>query len=271
MKALIRRCLRALGFALVHHDDDPLLEAMRQDHEHLRLLPVTDPRWDEKLATLASSAHLRRLLALHSIDFVIDAGANEGQFAAGLRAVRFAGKVVSFEPDTQAFARLQALAAADPQWEVFPVALGSTVAEQEFLTTTNSVFSSFRPASELGRKSFGPLMQVRSRTRLQTARLDDLAGQLTGGQPRRILLKTDTQGFDLEVLRGATSLLRQCQVVLIEATFKPIYEGAPLYPELVALLQGAGFETGGIFPVSYDQRNQSLLEADMFFVRRADA
>jgi hypothetical protein len=56
-----------------------------------------------------------RLLRAYDIDFVVDVGANAGQYAAGLRAAGYAGRIVSFEPLTAPHRALAGATARDPQ------------------------------------------------------------------------------------------------------------------------------------------------------------
>ena len=52
---------------------------------------------------VAELVHLRDLLRALQINCVIDVGANRGQFASELRGLRFAGRIVSFEPVAREF------------------------------------------------------------------------------------------------------------------------------------------------------------------------
>ena len=81
------------------------------------------------------------------------------------------------------------------------------------------------------------------------------------------LLKVDTQGFDLEVLRGAAGCLDHIDVVMTELPVNAIYEGAPTPSELFSLMENAGFELFGLFPLSRDRSRVRLVEADCVFLR----
>ena len=55
------------------------------------------PKW--RLAQLPMAERLRKIFAAHSIDTVIDVGANKGQYRDFLRHhVGYRGSIVSFEP-----------------------------------------------------------------------------------------------------------------------------------------------------------------------------
>ena len=68
--------------------------------------------------------NLVKELTSRKIDVILDAGANSGQYATGLRHSEFAGRIVSFEPLSGPFARLAHNASADPLWDCRQYALG---------------------------------------------------------------------------------------------------------------------------------------------------
>jgi Methyltransferase FkbM domain len=57
---------------------------------------------------------------------------------------------------------------------------------------------------------------------------------------RRTYLKLDTQGFDLEVLRGGAQVISTLPALQTEVSFHPFYEGMPDYKMAIA-----AFETYG--------------------------
>ena len=64
-----------------------------------------------------SSRILRGALELHGITVVLDVGANEGQYGVQLRRSGYGGRIVSFEPGSEAHASVTACAAADEKWQ----------------------------------------------------------------------------------------------------------------------------------------------------------
>jgi len=81
------------------------------------------------------------------------------------------------------------------------------------------------------------------------------------------LLKIDTQGWDLHVLRGASRTLRNTRVVLLEWQFDDIYGRATPIAELDALMTTAGFRLWDIAHVYKDLKNLRTLWADLVYVR----
>ena len=59
------------------------------------------------------------LLARHEVDCVLDVGANVGQYANAIRKNGYQGRIVSFEPLSDAHAKLTARAAGDDRNAAF--------------------------------------------------------------------------------------------------------------------------------------------------------
>ncbi len=70
-------------------------------------------------------------------------------------------------------------------------------------------------------------------------RLDSLAPEI--GLERVDALKVDTQGSELDILKGAIPLLTGCSFVDIEVEFNELYGGANLFHEVDAFLRDQGF------------------------------
>lgn len=214
--------------------------------------------------------HLRDLLHSHQIRTVIDVGANIGQFGLSLRKLGFKGKIVSFEPMKHARAKLEEVAAENPPWKVFSAALGSRSGEQNLQIFKDDTFSSLHSMTESGKKTFGSYVQAQGTQAVKTETLDGLLdGQLGREIHGAIMIKTDTQGHDLEVLKGGVQLLKKTSVVMTEAAVEVIYEGAPSFTEILAFLRQNGFEASGFYPLSHQPESLAMIEFDAFFVRKS--
>jgi FkbM family methyltransferase len=221
---------------------------------------------------VASAGHLKDLLHIHQIQTVIDAGANIGQFGLSLRKVGFGGTILSFEPMRQARIKLEQVAAQHPPWKVFPAALGSRAEEKRLQIFKDDTFSSFHSISANGTRIFGSYVQAQDE---QVAKIETLDRLFIGNMKEDIngpvLLKTDTQGHDLEVLQGGVEFLKKTSVVLTEAAVEVIYEGAPAFTELFHFLKQKGFEASGFYPFSHRPETLAMIEFDAFFVRKNNA
>lgn len=98
-------------------------------------------------------------------------------------------------------------------------------------------------------------------------RLDTLLPEFAQDVERhRIFLKSDTQGWDLEVLDGATGLLDKVVGLMIEIHFETTYEGAPGFVEEMRRLGELGFLPTGVFPI-FRSSSGAIVEADCVCVR----
>ena len=98
-------------------------------------------------------------------------------------------------------------------------------------------------------------------------RLDEIAAPLVSATAK-LMIKVDTQGYELEVLKGATGLLPQTVALQLELSLVALYEGAPTLVEMISYAQSQGFELFSIVPGFWDIRNGRSLQVDGFFVRK---
>ena len=81
------------------------------------------------------------------------------------------------------------------------------------------------------------------------------------------LLKLDTQGSEVNILRGASNSLssERIDVILTEFFFVPHYDGAPLLHHIWAFLEGYGYTLFQIFPDAVGENGQARY-GDALFV-----
>ncbi len=197
-------------------------------------------------------AQVRSVFEQHGINIVIDAGANEGQFAQQLREF-YPGKIFSFEPVSSTFEKLAAAAAADPNWYVYKLALGSEATTQTINISDATVFSSLLKTNDYCAEQFGERAQGKREEVVAIQRLDALLAEITAGvdQPR-IFLKMDTQGFDTEVFKGLGTQTALVSALQSEVSLISIYQGMPHWTDSIAAYEQAGFGVVGMFPVTRD-------------------
>ncbi len=218
---------------------------------------------------LALRGHLALLLSRLNVNCMLDVGAFDGGYARDLRAAGYEGWIVSLEPVGTTYDRLSEAAKDDPRWRTLRVALGSNSETRSINVAGNAVLSSFLPHSRYALDELGPMTDTVEREQVAVRRLDELIDEcLDGISEPRVFLKIDTQGWDLEVLKGAADTLPAVLAVQTELSLKPIYEGMPGYLETIGHLQGLGFELTGTYPVVRD-RSMRMMEVDCVLVRAA--
>src|SRR5579863_94872 len=186
-----------------------LVQALR------RLSFIAVPR--DRIGQFTVARHTRAILRDRNIDFVIDVGANAGQFGQFMRQdVGYDGPMISFEPSPEIFRQLQAAAAGDRDWKVFNTGLGREPGVLPFNIMASSVFSSFRaPVKD---NLFPDLNHVVYRIDVRIERLDDFVESRSFAF-KKAFLKIDTQGYDLEVLHGAERLIDRVEAIETELSF----------------------------------------------------
>ena len=229
------------------------------------------PEW--RLPELPLEEHLRALIARYDVDVVVDVGANFGQFHDTVRhEVGFTGPIVSFEPVSAFRARLEARRHSDPEWFVEPYALGSARQSAVIHVMESPGLSSLRKPDLSAMQTLLPAPDragIAGKESIEVRALDEIAHTLPAlVQAQRALLKTDTQGFDLEVIRGARAFLARTIAIQIELSVLPIYADAPPYQEVIGELHSLGFDLSGMFPVTLDS-DLRVIEFDGVFVRRS--
>ncbi len=217
------------------------------------------PEW--QIDRVIEMARLRDLLRSLAVDCVLDVGANHGQYAADLRAVGYRGRIISFEPVRREFDELQGAFAHDRHWSGFQIALGSTNGTANLMVPEATVFSSF----------LTPLRPMPGTTQadVEVRRLDSVLPRLLPETPRpRVFLKMDTQGFDLEVFRGAEQCLGWIVGLQSEVSVEPIYAGMPHYLESLREYEAHGYLLHHVAVVNRTSQ-QDLLELNCY-MRRQD-
>lgn len=216
---------------------------------------------------LGRDAFVRRVartLADRNIDTVLDVGANEGQYAALLRAAGYRGRIVSIEPLPDAFDRLQRRSRTDSRWIGERLAVGAEVGRTTIHVSANSYSSSVLPLApahlEVAPESrVVESIEVDVTTVLALAEAHDLV-------PERTLLKIDTQGFEGAVLAGAGDWLTRVAAVQLEVSHVELYTGQPLEPELTAQLADRGLVPWTNDP-GISAADGRLLQSDVLFAR----
>lgn len=212
------------------------------------------------------SNHLACVLSHYKIDTIIDVGANIGQFGQDLRNLGFRGKILSFEPVLETYQQLVENSLKDENWHTFNAALGEENNEAVINISDSSDLNSILNANEFGVKTFSHLAQKKQQL-IKVYKLDNFisSNNLTLGS--NIMLKTDTQGYDLKVFRGAKSILANIKCIVTELSLTPIYAEMPHYLEALSEYETNNFQVSGIYPISRNKSDLSLIEIDCVLVR----
>jgi FkbM family methyltransferase len=177
---------------------------------------------------------LQVLLRRVSKPIIFDIGANTGQSIDRFRSLFLDSVIYSFEPDKFTFQTLRENYSGDGI-HVFEIALGDKPGKaQLYLNTSknmNSLLKSDTP--QWGRRDGEHEVTVSTVDKFceenEILHID--------------LLKTDTQGFELQVLQGCSRMMREKRInfVTMEVIFSSMYEGIAPFDEVYRLMLDNGF------------------------------
>jgi FkbM family methyltransferase len=216
--------------------------------------------------TTPSMLRRQQLLAHYEVDLVLDVGADVGHYGQELRRTGYQGRIVSFEPRSQAFRRLRAQAESDPNWEVVNVALGQENTTADINVSRNSYSSSLLgllPAH----LSAEPDSAVIGTERVSVRTLDSLFPKWADSSGN-CFLKIDTQGFEKRVVEGSRKSLRRIAGIQMEMSLVPLYEAESLFLELLQFMSSLDYDLKLVEPGIHDPSTGALLQLDGVFFRR---
>jgi len=173
------------------------------------------------------------------ISVVFDVGANIGESALKFRVGFPKAKIYCFEPVKETFEILKRTVNRYDTISCYKIAFGSKDGQETiYLTGQSNTSSLIRPNKAVGS---------------EVVKLCTVDGFASDNQIKRIdLLKIDTEGFDLEVLKGARNMLSSGQIafVLAEIGFHPGDARHVLFDDIRSYLLPMGYTVFGI----YDQQ-----------------
>lgn len=86
---------------------------------------------------------------------------------------------------------------------------------------------------------------------------------------RPLLLKIDTEGFELNVIRGGEQFLQHTDVVIAEVSIAERFAGSYAFAEFIAAMDERGFAVHDVLRLSYRRDGAGAQMADIAFVPRA--
>ncbi|MBI11103.1 MAG: hypothetical protein CMM55_16425 [Rhodospirillaceae bacterium] len=210
-----------------------------------------------------------QLIKLHDAGALIDVGANVGQYAQRMRASGLDLPIVSFEPGMEAYSELLRAAADDPTWTVAPrMAISDVQGTATLNVNKRSDMNSLKPITEKTLSAF-PKAKPLTIEEVATERLDHILDEFIELRDRSLFLKIDTQGSELEVIRGAERLLHRIVAIQLEMSLLPLYEGEKVYLVLLNELDRLGFDLHLVLPGYFSRALGQQLQFDGLFVRRS--
>jgi FkbM family methyltransferase len=219
------------------------------------------------LGSMGFEIHRRktdRWLRGMGIRTVLDIGANEGQFAWMIHALLPEARIYAFEPLEDCYRKLRYRMRRVPLFQAFNLALGAEEGIKEMHRSEFSPSSSLLPMRQLHKQAFPKSRRTRVEP-VEVARLDLIAHQLEWEE--KLLIKIDVQGYEREVIKGGPATISRAVVLVVETSFESLYEGQPLFEDVLEMLKDLGFRYHGNLDQIWSPVDGSVLQADALFVK----
>jgi len=207
----------------------------------------------------------KQFFSQYHFDLVIDIGANIGGFRDELRQLGYNGIIHSVEPILSVYDILCTKSKEDALWKVHHCAVGDYDGEIEINISSNihsssvldilDIHTNAEPASRYVKKEKAPIYK-----------LDTLANQFSSFN--QAFLKIDTQGFEYNVLLGASDVLKQSKAVQLELSLVPLYKNQKIAKDIIAFMDEHGFSLYAIEPGFANEKNGQQYQFDGVFVNR---
>src|SRR5262245_37199465 len=204
----------------------------------LRLVRLTT----NKIRGVDPILDLKSLLQDCRNPLILDVGANDGEVMSGFLVHFPDARVIAFEPFQTCYDELATTFAHRSNVAIEQMALGSSPG-----TGRLNVFSASRMNSllEMDDDSRNIMKDSFTKTTDASVAVDTLDSYcLAHGINHIDALKIDTQGYDLEVLKGAEGLLSQHRItaILLEINFIPMYAGQPRFVDIHGFLTSRDYQ-----------------------------
>jgi FkbM family methyltransferase len=125
------------------------------------------------------------------------------------------------------------------------------------------IFNEYETASSVLAEHF-ETNAAKSEKTIQT--LDNLLSLHKIAPPE--FIKLDTQGYELEVLKGSSKALTTATIVLMEVSFIDIYVNVPLVKSSIDFMEERGFVVYDIGSIIRRPLDKALYQADLIFARK---
>ena len=177
---------------------------------------------------------------------VIDVGANVGQFGLDIRRHGFEGQIVSYEPVKETFVSLSQTIKQHQPWKALQLGLGAAESERTINISGNAgLSSSILEMGSLHLENFPDSATV-AKQNISISTIDKQL-EVLGLRPQEIMLKIDVQGFEAEVLKGASQSLSKIPLCYLEVSITPLYEGEISFLPILIELSKFGHEVIDVF------------------------
>ena len=211
---------------------------------------------EEKLATA-------RQLALGNCNFVVDVGANDGQWISDVRRRGYKGPALCIEPLKNNYAKLRS--SNFHNTETLNCAVGNINGYIHINHASNNGLSSSILELDFYHKQAAPNVTFISKEKVKIFKLSKI---LETNKHKNIFVKIDTQGYEYEVLKSINKKdFDRIYAFEIETNLVSTYKNSVLIEDIIKFLRHKGFKPlrieNGFGVPNFGQQ----LQVDILFVK----
>ncbi len=190
---------------------------------------------------------------------LFDIGANQGQTINKMINHYPDAKIYAFEPSKNCFESLKSTF-KNKKISIHNLAIGSNSGQLEFNEYSWSVLNSFL------KRAYGSTTILET-CLVEVVTVDDFCKK--NGILAINLLKTDTEGYELNVLKGASNMMKQnrIQFVYVEIFFNENYVGQSSFGDIYNFLLENRFELVRFYDVLYTEDGVAS-KTDVLFINK---
>ena len=190
---------------------------------------------------------------------ILDIGAHSGQFYGWAKSVWSNCPVFMIEANPLHEHQLRSMTLGMED-EYLIAALGDEVREVTFYTRSDKPHTEGN--SYYKEKNYWDIPQLVQENIVRLQRLDDLFEDEATFQ----LIKIDTQGSELDILKGGENLVSKAFAIILEVAYTEYNIGAPTYEDVVEYMNEIGFEEKMSIGEHYD--GDDIVQKDIVFLNK---
>jgi FkbM family methyltransferase len=130
-------------------------------------------------------------------------------------------------------------------------------------TETNVTFNIYETASSV----LAERDENNTNAKVETRKLSMLDNIIAPLKQQPDFIKIDTQGYEMEILKGGEKILSGAEFVLLEVSLIDIYINSPLVADVLDFMRQRGFVLYDICSLMRRPLDKALFQSDFLFVR----
>jgi len=225
---------------------------------HLFGLEVTR-RWNTPVGDVEYFLHDVRRRGLQC-NYILDVGAYKGKFSRLAKEIFPQAVIYLVEPLDEMRTYLEEFCRKNTKSKYFDFAVGPVSGMQSLRVFKDLAWSGFMEEDIPGRDKRTPRM-------VEMWTIDSMI------QTRQMeipdLVKIDVQGYELEVLKGASMLFGKTELFIIETALHNKHKSYPLIADVIAFMNERDYVVYDFAGFLRQHHDGSLIECDLCFVKRS--